>query len=102
MPDSISSPFSILEIRLPQNNEYTLESMSSLFSNFTQFSNLGFFEKLTGKKKTIASLEITLLNGQIRFFVVTKTEDAVIAASKLSYPVIIRAAYTLGGQGSGF
>jgi carbamoyl-phosphate synthase large subunit len=33
---------------------------------------------------------------------VTKTEDAVKAAYELGYPVIIRAAYTLGGQGSGF
>lgn len=29
-------------------------------------------------------------------------EDAVLAAKKLGYPIIVRAAYTLGGQGSGF
>lgn len=33
---------------------------------------------------------------------VTNIEDAVKAAAKLEYPIIIRAAYTLGGQGSGF
>jgi carbamoyl-phosphate synthase large subunit len=33
---------------------------------------------------------------------VTTVDDAVTAAGKLGYPVIIRAAYTLGGQGSGF
>ncbi len=33
---------------------------------------------------------------------VTTVEDAVRAAERLGYPVIIRAAYTLGGQGSGF
>ncbi|MBN2482110.1 MAG: carbamoyl-phosphate synthase (glutamine-hydrolyzing) large subunit [Bacteroidales bacterium] len=33
---------------------------------------------------------------------VTNIDDAVIAAEKLGYPVIIRAAYALGGQGSGF
>jgi carbamoyl-phosphate synthase large subunit len=33
---------------------------------------------------------------------VTTIEDAVVAAERLGYPVIIRAAYTLGGQGSGF
>ncbi len=33
---------------------------------------------------------------------VTNTDDAVIAARNLGYPVIIRAAYALGGQGSGF
>lgn len=52
--------FTILEVRLPQDNEFTFESMSSLLANFTQFSKLSFLEKLTGKKKTIASLEIVL------------------------------------------
>lgn len=33
---------------------------------------------------------------------VTSVDDAVKAAGKLGYPIIIRAAYTLGGQGSGF
>jgi len=38
----------------------------------------------------------------IRSFAVINIEDAVKAAEDLGYPVIIRAAYTLGGQGSGF
>jgi carbamoyl-phosphate synthase large subunit len=33
---------------------------------------------------------------------VTNIDDAVKAAQRLGFPVIIRAAYTLGGQGSGF
>ena len=33
---------------------------------------------------------------------VLSVEEAIEAAGKLGYPVIIRAAYTLGGQGSGF
>ena len=33
---------------------------------------------------------------------VTTVEDAKLAAKKLGFPIIIRAAYTLGGQGSGF
>ena len=37
-----------------------------------------------------------------RSMAVTNIEDAVKAAQKLGFPVIIRAAYTLGGQGSGF
>lgn len=32
----------------------------------------------------------------------TSVEDAIKAADKLGYPIIIRAAFTLGGQGSGF
>lgn len=35
-------------------------------------------------------------------FAVTNADDARKAASNLGYPVIIRAAFTLGGQGSGF
>jgi len=38
----------------------------------------------------------------IQSFAVTNTDDAIKAAEDLGYPVIIRAAYTLGGQGSGF
>ncbi len=38
----------------------------------------------------------------IQSFAVTNMDDAVKAANELGYPVIIRAAYTLGGQGSGF
>ncbi len=37
-----------------------------------------------------------------RSIAVLEIEDAVVAAGKLGYPVIIRAAFTLGGQGSGF
>lgn len=33
---------------------------------------------------------------------VTSVEDAKLAAEKIGFPIIIRAAYTLGGQGSGF
>ena len=38
----------------------------------------------------------------IQSFAVTHVDEAVKAAADLGYPVIIRAAYTLGGQGSGF
>jgi carbamoyl-phosphate synthase large subunit len=38
----------------------------------------------------------------IQSFAVTRKDEAVKAANELGYPVIIRAAYTLGGQGSGF
>ncbi len=35
-------------------------------------------------------------------FAVTNIEDALVAAAKIGYPIITRAAFTLGGQGSGF
>ena len=37
-----------------------------------------------------------------RSIAVSCVDDALDAAEKLGFPVIIRAAYTLGGQGSGF
>ncbi len=37
-----------------------------------------------------------------RSIAVSGVDEAIEAASRLGYPVIIRAAYTLGGQGSGF
>jgi carbamoyl-phosphate synthase large subunit len=38
----------------------------------------------------------------IKSIAVTNVKDALSAAGQLGYPIIIRAAYTLGGQGSGF
>ena len=32
----------------------------------------------------------------------TTTEEALVAAAEIGYPVIVRAAYALGGLGSGF
>ncbi len=37
-----------------------------------------------------------------RSIAVTTVDDALKASEKLGFPIIIRAAYTLGGQGSGF
>ncbi len=69
------NPFVVLEVRLPQENEYTFEAMSSLLANFTQASQISFFQRLIGKKKTIASLEIVLKDGQLRFFVVVPKSE---------------------------
>jgi len=77
MPE-IESPWKILEIRLPQENEFTPESMSSLLSNFVQMSHSSFFNRLLGKKSTITSLEIVLQGGQIHFY-------AIIPASNFEF-----------------
>ncbi|KKQ89871.1 MAG: hypothetical protein UT14_C0050G0012 [Candidatus Shapirobacteria bacterium GW2011_GWE1_38_92] len=58
MPDTGNPNLTFLEIRLPQDNELTVESMSSLLSNFSQAASISFFDRLFGKKPTIASLEI--------------------------------------------
>lgn len=62
-----ASAFSVLEIRLPQDNELTLESMSSLLANFSQTAQSSLCDRLFNRHHTIASLEIVLLNGQIHF-----------------------------------
>ena len=74
---------SIFEVRLPQNNEYTFESMSALLSNFTQVSNLSFIEKLIGKTKTIVSLEIVLKDGQIHFYVAALSDNSEFLRSQI-------------------
>ncbi len=80
---SDTASLSIFEVRLPQTNEQTFESMSALLSNFTQFSNLSFFEKLVGKKKTIVSLEIVLKNGQIHFYIAALSDNSEFLRSQI-------------------
>ncbi len=81
MPDAAN--LSIFEVRLPQNNEYTFESMSALLSNFTQASTSSFFEKLIGKKKTIVSLEIILKDGQIHFYIAALSDNSEFLRSQI-------------------
>jgi hypothetical protein len=90
MPD-VENLLTILEVRLPQSNEYTLESMSALLSNFTQISNLSFWEKLLGKKRTIVSLEIVLQNGQIHFYIAAPASNVEFLRSQVlaQYPTAI-------------
>jgi len=80
-----------MEIRLPMDNETTLESMSSLFSNFTQFTKKTFWQTLIGRHHTIASLEIVLLDGQIHFVVVTPKDTADFFRSQIlaQYPFAV-------------
>jgi hypothetical protein len=71
-----TSALTFMEVRLPQDNETTLESMSSLFSNFTQFAKQSLWQRLARKRSTIASLELVLLDGQVHFYVVTPSSEA--------------------------
>ncbi|MDP4009478.1 MAG: type IV secretion system DNA-binding domain-containing protein [Candidatus Shapirobacteria bacterium] len=82
---------SILEVRLPQNNEHTLESMSSLLSNFTQFSSPSLLQNLFNRRKTLGSLEIVLTKGQIHFFFASDKENSEFFRSQIlaQYPTAI-------------
>ncbi|MFA4826758.1 MAG: type IV secretion system DNA-binding domain-containing protein [Candidatus Shapirobacteria bacterium] len=70
MPAENQGDLVFLEVRLPQQNEFTLESASSLYSNFTQIGKSGFFDWLVGKISTTISVEIVLFEGQIHFYYV--------------------------------
>ncbi len=91
MPESSNSPWKILEIRLPQDNEFTPESMSSLLSNFVQMSRNSFLNKILGKKSTITSLEIILKDGQIHFYVAVPADNLEFFRAQIlaQYPTAI-------------
>ncbi len=88
MPAKSTGQLALLEIRLPQNNEYTLESMSSLLSNFSQTPPSSFLSRLIGRKGTIASLEIVLQNGQIHFLIASHPDQIEYLKSQIlaQYP----------------
>ncbi len=91
MAHTVKNNLSILEIRLPQENEFTLEAMSSLLSNFSQSGSTSLIDRLSGKRKTIASLEIVLSHGQIHFYVVAPTDNMEYVRSQIlaQYPSAI-------------
>ncbi|MCX6726557.1 MAG: type IV secretion system DNA-binding domain-containing protein [Candidatus Shapirobacteria bacterium] len=82
---------SFLEVRLPQDNEYTPESMSSLLSNFTQIGKSGFFDRFLGKKNLICSLEIALHDQQIHFYITAPSSSIDFIRSQIlaQYPTAI-------------
>lgn len=88
---SSPTPLTFLEIRLPQDNEFTIESMSSLLSNFSTIASVSFFDWILGKKPLIASLEIVLLQNQIHFYVVAPTANIEFFRSQIlaQYPSAI-------------
>jgi len=71
------------QIRIPKSNEFTPESTSSLFANFSHFPSPGFFQSLLGKSNLIISLEIVLLNNQIFFYVTCPTDKADFISSQI-------------------
>ncbi|MBP9817583.1 type IV secretion system DNA-binding domain-containing protein [Candidatus Shapirobacteria bacterium] len=86
-----STAFKLMEIRLPQDNETTPESMSSLLSNFTQFAHQSFWSRLSGHKPTIASLEVALYDSQVHFLLATPEDTADFFRSQIlaQYPYAV-------------
>jgi len=73
----------IYEIRLPQQNEYTIESALSFFTTLALSAKKTFSEKLLRQHALLASLEIVLQKGQIFFFLVCPTSNAEYLKSQL-------------------
>lgn len=79
----MSAPLTLFQVRLPQNNEYTIESMTSFLSTLTQSVKKGFWENLTKSHSLLASLEIVLKDGQIYFYFVCPTSSSEFLKSQL-------------------
>lgn len=71
------------EVRLPQYNEYTIESMTSFLTTLAHSVNKHFWENLTKNHQLLASLEIVLKDGQIFFYFVCPTSKADYLRSQL-------------------
>jgi len=80
MPDQL---LTIFEIRLPQENEFTLESASTLLANFSQRGSGSFIDRLMRRKKLIVSLEIVLFDGQIHFCIACPTAQKEFVRSQI-------------------
>lgn len=71
------------EVRLPQNNEYTIESTNSFLATLTHSLKKTFSERLFKQHKLLASLEIVLKNGQIHFYFLSPASKAEYLKSQL-------------------
>ncbi|HEX8923191.1 MAG TPA: type IV secretion system DNA-binding domain-containing protein [Patescibacteria group bacterium] len=91
MPDRVEKNLAFMEIRLPQENEFTPESMSSLLSNFSQASSRSLWDRLSGRTKTLASVEVVLKDGQIHFYLVCPRDTLEFYRSQIlaQYPSAI-------------
>ncbi len=65
----MSSALICYEVRLPQNNEYTIESANSFFATLTHSLKKTFSEKIFKHHHLLTSLEIVLSQGQIHFYI---------------------------------
>lgn len=64
-----ASKLIVYEIRLPAQNEYTIESAASFLSTISQSIRPPLLSKLLLRHDLLASLEIVLSDGQIKFYI---------------------------------
>ncbi len=80
-----------LLLKIPRNNDVTPEAAKTFLSTLTQINSVSRLNRLLGKKPLPFSLEIALINQQIKFFVTCdeKLVPFVEAQIKSSYPLVI-------------
>ncbi len=90
MPDS---KLVVYEIRLPAQNEYTIENAASFLSTISQSIRSPFLSKLLFRHDLLVSLEIVLSDGQIKFYIVTPKATSEYIKSQLlgQYPTALLA-----------
>jgi hypothetical protein len=67
----VESTKKILELKVPRENEYTLETAAAFFSSFSKImSSPSFFSKIMGKKQEALVLEIVCSNQKISFYAI--------------------------------
>jgi hypothetical protein len=80
-----------LFLKIPRNTQVTPESAQTFLATLTQINMVSGMDRLFGKKAQALSLEIVLINQQIRFFITCNTElvPFVEAQLKSNYPLAI-------------
>src|SRR3989344_2795196 len=80
-----------LYLKIPRNTTVTPESAQNFLAALTQMTYVSFFQKLMGTQPQALSLEIGLINQQIRFMVTCENELIPFVDTQLSsnYPLII-------------
>jgi len=80
-----------LLLKLPRNTEVTPEAAQTFLSALTQINSVSFFQRLTGTRPQALSLEIALINQQIRFQITCDTELVPFVSTQIqsNYPLVI-------------
>ena len=80
-----------LLLKLPRNTEVTPEAAQTFLSALTQINSVSFFQRLTGTHPQALSLEIALINQQIRFQITCDTELVPFVSTQIqsNYPLVI-------------
>src|SRR3989337_2981529 len=80
-----------LSLKLPRNTQITPEAAQTFLSALTQINYSTSIDKLFGKKPPAFSLEIALINQQIRFLVTTHQSLVSFIETQIrsNYPLVI-------------